>query len=149
MGFKPSSFLFYSALGTILSISESKWEEKFELYRSLGWSEDDLRSALKKQPEIMLLSQDKIRKMMDFFSKEPGLGLSILSSSPNLLWRSLGKSIIPRYSVICVLTSQGLLNKDVNFSTICILKEEKFLEKYVIKYQEKVPQVLQAYRGRR
>ncbi|KAK1318709.1 hypothetical protein QJS10_CPB04g00588 [Acorus calamus] len=147
MGFEPSSFLFYSALGTILSISDSKWEEKFELYRSFGWSEDDLLSALKKQPEIMLISQDKIRKMMDFFSKEPGLGLSILSSSPHLLWRSLEKAIIPRYLVIRVLTSQGLLNKDVNFSVICTLKKEKFLEKYVIQYQDKVPQVLQAYQG--
>ncbi|KAK1277284.1 hypothetical protein QJS04_geneDACA003510 [Acorus gramineus] len=148
MGFKPLSFLFYSALGTILSISESKWEEKFELYRSFGWSKDDILSALKKQPEIMLTSQDKIRKMMDFFSKEPGLGLSILSSYPHLLWRSLEKAIIPRYSVIHVLTSQGLLNKDVNFSVICSLKKEKFLEKYVIQYQDKVPQVLQAYRGK-
>ncbi|KAK1317795.1 hypothetical protein QJS10_CPA05g00650 [Acorus calamus] len=52
---------------------------------------------------------------------------------------------MPRYSVTRLLISHELLNKDVNFLSICILKEEKFLEKYVIKYLEKVPQVMQAY----
>ncbi|KAK1296178.1 hypothetical protein QJS10_CPB15g02187 [Acorus calamus] len=147
MGFKPSSSLFHVALGTIMSISESIWEEKFELYGSFGWSEDDILSVFKKQPRIMELSKDKIRKMRDFFSKEPGLGLSVISHCPNLLLFSLEKTIIPRWSVICVLMSHGILNKDVKLYTICILKEEKFLEKYVIKYQEKVPQVLQTVIG--
>ncbi|KAK1318707.1 hypothetical protein QJS10_CPB04g00583 [Acorus calamus] len=148
MDFRPSSSLFYMALGSILSISESHWEEKFELYRSFGWSEDDILLAFKKMPRIMELSNDKIRRMMDFFLKEPGLGLSIISSWPHLLLFSLEKTIIPRWSVIRVLTSHGILNKDANVSTIFKLQEEKFLEKYVIKYQEKVPQVLQAYHGK-
>ncbi|KAK1294214.1 hypothetical protein QJS10_CPA16g01299 [Acorus calamus] len=148
MDFKPSSSFFYLALHAILSTSESNWEEKFELYRSFGWSEDDILSAFKKQPHIMTLSKDKMRKMMDFFSKEPGLGLSVVSHYPNLLLLSLEKTIIPRWSVICVLMSHGILNKDVNFYTICCSKEKIFLEKYVIKYQEKVTQVLEAYQGK-
>ncbi|KAK1294213.1 hypothetical protein QJS10_CPA16g01298 [Acorus calamus] len=147
MGFEPSSSYFNVALVSITSISESNWEEKFELYRSFGWSEDDILSAFKKQPQIMALSKDKMRKMMDFFSKEPGLGLSVVSHYPNLLLLSLEKTIIPRWSVICVLMSHGILNKDVNFYTICCSKEKIFLEKYVIKYQ-KVTQVLEAYQGK-
>ncbi|KAK1318701.1 hypothetical protein QJS10_CPB04g00585 [Acorus calamus] len=147
MDLRPSSSSFYIALGSILSLSESHWEEKFELYRSFGWSEDDFLSAFKKQPQIMNISKVKMRKMMDFFLKEPGLGLSSVSSWPHLLLFSLEKTIIPRWSVIRVLTSHGILNKDVNVCTIFKL-EEKFLEKYVIKYQEKVPQVLQAYHGK-
>ncbi|KAK1278131.1 hypothetical protein QJS04_geneDACA003508 [Acorus gramineus] len=145
MDIRPSSSSFYFALGTILGISESHWEEKFELYRSFGWSEDDILSAFKKQPQIMTLSKVKMRKMMNFFLKEPGLGLSIISSWPHLLLFSLEKTIIPRWSVIRVLTSHGILNKDPNVSTIFKSKEKKFLEKYVIKYKEKFPQVLQAY----
>ncbi|KAK1318225.1 hypothetical protein QJS10_CPB04g00604 [Acorus calamus] len=113
MDFKPSSSLFYKALGSMLSLSKSTWEEKIEWYRSFGWSEDDFLSAFKKQPQIMNLSKDKIRKMMDFFLKEPGLELSSISSRPNLMLYSLEKTIIPRYSVINVLKSHGLLNKDV------------------------------------
>ncbi|KAK1277708.1 hypothetical protein QJS04_geneDACA003491 [Acorus gramineus] len=148
MDFKPSSSLFYMALGTMLSISKSTWEEKFELFRSFGWSEDGILSAFKKQPLFMNLSKDKIRKMMDFFMTESVLGLSSISNRPNLMLFSLEKTIIPRYSVINVLKSHGLLNKDVSLLTICILKEEKFLEKYVNKYQGTVPQVLQAYQGK-
>ncbi|KAK1277283.1 hypothetical protein QJS04_geneDACA003511 [Acorus gramineus] len=103
-------------------------------------------SAFKKRPQIMNLSKVKMRKIMNFFLKEPGLGLSVISSWPNFLLCSLEKKISPRYSVIRVLKSLGLPNKDVRFTTICCLKEEKFLEKYVIQYQDKVPQVLQAYR---
>ncbi|KAK1278140.1 hypothetical protein QJS04_geneDACA003507 [Acorus gramineus] len=146
LDFKPSSSLFYVALGSILSSSKSKWEEKFELYRSFGWSEDDIISAFKRQPMFMTLSKDKIRGMMDFLLKELGLKPSFISCYPQLLLYSLEKTIIPRWTVIRVLTSHGLLNKKVNFHSICGLKEVKFLERYVIKYQEKVPQVLQAYK---
>ncbi|KAK1278132.1 hypothetical protein QJS04_geneDACA003509 [Acorus gramineus] len=149
MDFRPSSSSFYLALCSILSKSESNWEAKFELYRSFGWSEDDILSAFKKQPQIMNLSQDKLRKMMNFFLKEPGLGLSIVSNCPNLMLYSLERTVIPRYSVIHVLKSLGFLTKDVKLTTICQLNEEKFLEKYVIKYQDKVPQPLQAYHKRR
>ncbi|KAK1277281.1 hypothetical protein QJS04_geneDACA003513 [Acorus gramineus] len=148
MDFNPSSSFFYLALNTVLSLSRLKWEEKFEFYRSFGWSEEDFISAFKKQPLLMNLSKDKIRRMMDFFLNEPGLGLSIISSSPRLLTCSLEKTIIPRYSVMRVLMSHGLVSQDMHLSTIFCSKEEKFLEKYVIKYQDKVPQVLQAYRGK-
>ncbi|KAK1318226.1 hypothetical protein QJS10_CPB04g00605 [Acorus calamus] len=90
MDFKLESLFFYVALGSTLSLSESNWEEKIELYRSFGWSEDDIRSAFKKQPQIMNLSEVKMRKMMDFFLKEPGLGLSVVLNCPHLLtftWR--------------------------------------------------------------
>ncbi|KAK1278873.1 hypothetical protein QJS04_geneDACA003486 [Acorus gramineus] len=148
MEVKPSSSLFYMTFCTLLRIGESLWEEKFELYRSFSWSEDDILSAFKKKPQIMELSKDKMRRMMDFFLKEPGLGLPIIVDCPHLLTYSLEKRIILRWSVIRVLTSHGILNKDVNLCTICKLKEEKFLERYEMKYQEKVPQVLQAYQGK-
>ncbi|KAK1317793.1 hypothetical protein QJS10_CPA05g00652 [Acorus calamus] len=148
MGFDPSSSLFCLALSSIVGTSKLKWEEKKELYRSFGWSEDDIISAFKRQPQIMVISKEKIARMMNFFVKESGWGLSIISKSPNLLMFSFEKTIMPRYSVTCVLESHGLLNRDVNFYGICRLKEAKFLEKFVIKYQEKVPQVMQAYQGK-
>ncbi|KAK1293592.1 hypothetical protein QJS10_CPB17g01584 [Acorus calamus] len=108
-----------------------------ELYMSFGWSEDDIVSAFKKQPQIMAISKDKITRMMDFFLNESRWGLSFVSRYPNMLLFSLEKTIIPRYSVTRVLMSHGLLKRDVNLHTVFHMKEEKFLEKYVIKYQEK------------
>ncbi|KAK1292607.1 hypothetical protein QJS10_CPB17g01592 [Acorus calamus] len=145
MGFDPSSSMFYFALGNVVWIEKSKWEEKMELYKSFGWSEDDIVSAFKKQPQIMAISKGKIKRMMDFFVKESGWGLSFVSRYPSLLLLSLEKRIMPRYSVTRALISHGLLNWDVNFNSIFLLNEAKFLEMYVIKYQEKVPQVIQAY----
>ncbi|KAK1293595.1 hypothetical protein QJS10_CPB17g01589 [Acorus calamus] len=145
MSFDPSSSLFCVALATVVGIDKSIREEKMELYGSFGWSEDDIVSAFKKQPQIMAISKSKIKRMMDFFVKESGCGLSLVSRYPNILLLSLEKRIMPRYSVTRVLISHGLLNRDVNFVTIFMLKEAKFLEKYVIKYQENVPQVMLAY----
>ncbi|KAK1317791.1 hypothetical protein QJS10_CPA05g00654 [Acorus calamus] len=145
MSFNPSSSLFCLALATVLGIDKSIWEEKLELYRSFGWSEDDIVSAFKKQPQIMFISKKKIKRMMDFFVKESGWGLSFVSRYPSLLLLSMEKRIMPRYSVTRVLISHGLLNRDVNINTIFKSTEAKFLEKYVIEYQEKVPQVMQAY----
>ncbi|KAK1279296.1 hypothetical protein QJS04_geneDACA015103 [Acorus gramineus] len=148
MGIDPSSSVFYFAIASVVCTEKSKWEEKMELYKSFGWSEDDIISAFKRQPQIMVISKEKMARMMDFFVNESMWGLSTISSSPELLMFSLEKTIIPRNSVICVLLSNGLLKGNVNFYTICHLKEAKFLEAYVIKYQEKVPQVMQAYQGK-
>ncbi|KAK1319545.1 hypothetical protein QJS10_CPB04g00614 [Acorus calamus] len=48
MDFRPSTSSFYMAISTLLSLNESLWEEKCELYRSFGWSEDDILSAFKR-----------------------------------------------------------------------------------------------------
>ncbi|KAK1317792.1 hypothetical protein QJS10_CPA05g00653 [Acorus calamus] len=136
MGFDPSSSFFFMALANVVGTDKSKWVEKMELYGSFGWSEDDIVSAFKKQPQIMVLSKEKITRMMDFFVKESGLGLSFVSRYPDALLLSLEKRIRHRHSVTRVLISHGLLNKDVNFYTIFKLTEAKFLDKYVIKYQE-------------
>ncbi|KAK1279298.1 hypothetical protein QJS04_geneDACA015101 [Acorus gramineus] len=136
MGFDPSSSFFFMALANVVGTDKSKWVEKMELYKSFGWSQDDIVSAFKKQPQIMVLSKEKITRMMDFFVKESGLGLSFVSRYPDALLHGLEKRIMRRYSVTRVLISHGLLNKDVNYYTIFKLTDAKFLDKYVIKYQE-------------
>ncbi|KAK1317794.1 hypothetical protein QJS10_CPA05g00651 [Acorus calamus] len=67
LSFDPSSSLFCSGLTTVVGVDKSIREEKMELYKSFGWSKDDIVSAFKKQPQIMAPSKEKIKRMMDVF----------------------------------------------------------------------------------
>ncbi|KAK1316228.1 hypothetical protein QJS10_CPA05g00649 [Acorus calamus] len=82
MGIDPSSSVFYFAIASVVCTEKSKWEEKMELYKSFGWSEDDVVSAFKRQPQIMSISKEKMARMMDFFVNESMWGLSTIIQLP-------------------------------------------------------------------
>ncbi|KAK1318664.1 hypothetical protein QJS10_CPB04g00423 [Acorus calamus] len=146
MGFNPLSTMFVEAVGTLL-ISKTNWEEKSELYRNLGWSEDDLLSAFKKQPKCMQISEKKIKRGFEFFVGELGCHPSLLSGCPVLLFLDLEKRVIPRCSVLQVLLSKGLIKKDMKWTYALIPSEKRFLERFVTKYEEEVPELMRAYQG--
>ncbi|XP_077247609.1 uncharacterized protein LOC143887404 [Tasmannia lanceolata] len=147
LGFDPKHTLFILAV-RVMSMSKSKWKARKEVYRSLGWSEDEILSAFKKQPLCMATSEKKIRRWMDFFVNKLHMNPAVVSQYPDLVLLSLEKRIIPRCLVVQILLSKGLIKK--NFSLYTILKppEKKFLEKFLIKYVEEVPELLHAYQGK-
>ncbi|KAK1295059.1 hypothetical protein QJS10_CPA16g01098 [Acorus calamus] len=146
MGFNPLSPMFVEAVGTLL-ISKTNWEEKSELYRNLGWSEDDLLSAFKKQPMCMQLSEKMIKRKFEFFIGELGWEPSSLSGCPVVLSLDLEKRVIPRCVVLQVLLSKGLIKKDMKWIYALIPSEKRFLERFVTKYEEEAPEGMRAYQG--
>ena len=96
----------------------------------------------------MLISEDKITKAMDFLVNKSGWPSADIARSPSVLFLSLEKRIIPRCSVIQLLQAKGLLKNDLSLSTFILPSERCFLEKYVIKFQDKVPQLWNVYRGK-
>lgn len=135
------------AVRVMSCLSKSKWEHKMEVYKSLGWSHDELLSAFRAQPNCMVSSTEKIRMLMNFFVNELGLKPSVLSKWPNLLLLSLDKRIVPRCSVLQILLSKGLVKSDLNICSVLNQNKTHFLKHYVIKFQENVPDVLKAYGG--
>ncbi|XP_077249374.1 transcription termination factor MTERF8, chloroplastic-like [Tasmannia lanceolata] len=148
MGFNPSGSLFVFAVNTMSVLSKQTWERKLEVYRSVGWSDNEILSAFKKQPLCMLTSEKKLKKVMDFFINKMGLKPSFLSKHPHLLLFSLEKQIRPRCLVLQVLVAEGILKKDLNLSTAMRLSEMEFMEKYVTKNKERVPEILSVYQGK-
>ncbi|KAK1280628.1 hypothetical protein QJS04_geneDACA015038 [Acorus gramineus] len=148
MGISSLSHLFISAVHTRLSMSTSTWEGKIELYKSLGWSEDKLLSTFKKHPYCMVISEKKLRKVMEFFVKELGWEPSDLNTCPAVLSFSFEKRILPRCSVIQVLSSKGVLRKDLKQKWALMIDEKTFLEKYVNKYRDVAPELMQVYQDR-
>ncbi|KAJ4976852.1 hypothetical protein NE237_001958 [Protea cynaroides] len=79
---------------------------------------------------------------MDFLVNTMGMVPAVIARCPTILTFSLGMRIIPRCSVILVLLSNGLIEKDFSLATLVISSEKYFLKKYVTKYEVDVPQLL-------
>uniref|UniRef100_A0A2P2K4K7 Uncharacterized protein LOC105628384 n=1 Tax=Rhizophora mucronata TaxID=61149 RepID=A0A2P2K4K7_RHIMU len=141
MGFSLTKMKFVLALGALVCQSESKWDHKIEVYQRWGWSEDDVLLAYKKEPICMLLSEKKITGAMEFFISKMNLKSSVIAAHPDLLFYSLKKRIIPRFSVIKILRSKKVLKRDLSATTLLKMTERHFLDNYVIKYQDHLPQL--------
>ncbi|GLT53768.1 hypothetical protein SLA2020_270180 [Shorea laevis] len=149
MGFNPSKMMFAVAIRVLLKMSKTRFESKFELYKRWGWSKDMALSAFKRYPICMSLSEEKITKAMDFLVNKMGLQSANIAIHPAALSFSLEKRIMPRFSVIQILVAKDLVKNDLSLSTILSPKECGFLEKFVIKFQDDIPQLLSVYQGKK
>ncbi|KAF6169586.1 hypothetical protein GIB67_003954 [Kingdonia uniflora] len=149
LGFNPSSKGFIRSVGMLTQLSESTWEKKMVAYKNFGLSEGEFFLAFKLQPMFVMPSEKKIKKLMDFFVKKLGWSASVVSKYPNLMILSLERRIIPRCSVLQILFSKGiLLKKDVNIPSELNKSWKAFLTKFVTKYQDEIPEVMDAQQGR-
>jgi mTERF domain-containing protein len=148
MGFNPLKMVFVHGIQVLLKMSKPKLESKLELYKRWGWSKDMALSSFKRNPICMLLSEEKITKAMDFLVNKMGWPSANIAMNPAVLLFSLEKRIMPRFSVIQILVAKDLIKNELSLSTILIPKERRFLEKFVIKFQNDIPQLLNVYQGK-
>ncbi|OMP07122.1 Mitochodrial transcription termination factor-related protein [Corchorus olitorius] len=133
LGFNPLKYNFLSALQALMQISKSTWERKLNVFKEWGWSDEDFVIAFEKFPRCMMLSEHNIIKKMNFFVNTIGWKSSVIACSPLILGFSLGKRIIPRYSVLQVLLSKGFIKKQISVQFL-IYSEEEFLARFVTPY---------------
>ncbi|EHA8588930.1 transcription termination factor MTERF2, chloroplastic [Cocos nucifera] len=148
MGLKPTLTKFVLAINVMLGLTTATWERKLAVYRSLGWSEKETLMAFTRHPYCMLSSDKKIRKVMEFIVKKMKCEPAFVAARPKLLCLSLEKRTIPRCSVFSILESKGVVSRKRGVHSFLLISEKDFLEKYVIKYGEEIPEVLEAYQGK-
>ncbi|XP_077248876.1 uncharacterized protein LOC143888372 [Tasmannia lanceolata] len=95
----------------------------------------------------MGMSEKKIRKVSGYFMNKMGLKISYISRNPDILSLSLEKRIHPRCSIMQILMSEGLIDKDLKLVWVLKLTEKDFMEKFLIKNEEKVPKILSVYQN--
>ncbi|KAF8395584.1 hypothetical protein HHK36_019534 [Tetracentron sinense] len=147
MGFDSSSLMFAHGLIKLLAMNKGTWEAKLAVYRSFGWSDAEILSMFRKQPNCMGSSEKKISTALDFFMKKLNWTRAYISKYPTTLFLSLEKRTMPRCSVVEVLLSKGLMRKE-NMGTALLVAEDEFLKNYVVKYQEDLPQLLTIYQSK-
>ncbi|KAL6128817.1 hypothetical protein ACLB2K_072171 [Fragaria x ananassa] len=149
MGIPPSSYsTFMQALVATFLLDASKWELKMQFYKGWGWTEDDIVSAFRQYPMFMTLSEKIVSSKMYFLVNKMGWQPTDVSRNSYVLGYSLEKRIIPTCSVMRVLLLKGLIEKG-ECSLVTILKmPEKSLNKFLLKYQQQVPEILSIYQGK-
>nr|XP_018675020.1 PREDICTED: transcription termination factor MTERF15, mitochondrial-like isoform X1 [Musa acuminata subsp. malaccensis]XP_018675021.1 PREDICTED: transcription termination factor MTERF15, mitochondrial-like isoform X1 [Musa acuminata subsp. malaccensis] len=147
LGTPRLSRMFVWTLGVLQMVSKEKFEAKAELMRSFGWSESEFSSAVIKNPTFLCISLDMLRRKVEFFINVVGYTPSFIASHPNLLLSSLQKTVIPRFRVLEMLNTKGLWTRRGTFLSYVTISNTKFLEKIVLPYKEKVPELLDILRA--
>lgn len=148
MGFDVSSSYFLDAVRTLSFISDAAWESRCEMYRSYGFSDNDIFTMFEKHPTIMSYSEKRIRELLDFFVYKLGWSPSRLSNSPNVLQYSLHRRIVPRCSVLQALVSKKCNNKSMMVTSLLAMTDSRFLKAFITAYEDEVPEVIDAYQGK-
>ncbi|OMO76606.1 Mitochodrial transcription termination factor-related protein [Corchorus olitorius] len=135
LGFNPLKGNFLTALQVLVQISKSTWERKLNVFKEWGWSDEDFVIAFEKFPRCMMLSEHSIIKKMNFFVNTMDWKSSFVVHRPIVLGFSLGKRIIPRYSVLQVLLSKGFIKKPTS-AFFLIISEKDFLARFMAPYED-------------
>jgi mTERF domain-containing protein len=128
IGLKKGSKLFAIGLRSILVMGIENLGRKQQFLSSLGFSEKQISELLRKRTLILELSEEKIKRNLDFLVKTAGLPLTDLVKYPGLFAYSLEKRMIPRYRVLEALKSmQVQMLKKALFSKNCYADRKTFL----------------------
>ncbi|KAL1829435.1 hypothetical protein ACET3Z_007847 [Daucus carota] len=148
MGFDVSSYSFRRAVNTMCLISDETWEAKCKVYRSFGFSDDEIVLMFKKLPAVVAYSEKRIRQVVGFYVEKLGWPQSRLAVMPYVTAFSLEKRIVPRCSVLQALESRKSITSKLGLYQILVMADSAFLEKYVIAHIVEVPDVMDAYTGK-
>ncbi|GLT75814.1 hypothetical protein SLA2020_475110 [Shorea laevis] len=147
MGVSPKDSIFIRGIQVLSQMSEATWKNKIQLFKSLGWSEEDLSRTFREAPFCFAYSEKKIRSQMDFLLNTVNAELKTVIAFPKILTYSLDKRLRPRYEVLKVLLSKKLIREDIKIVWLLDLSDKKFLDTYVTKHLDKVPGLLDVYKG--
>lgn len=131
LGIRKGSKMFSIAMRAILRAGKRKIEQRQQFLRSSGFSEKQISDLLRQHPWILVSSEEKLKRNLDFLVNSVELSLDDIVKYPSLLGYSLEMRIIPRYQVLKALMSKKISNRGLKFPSIVYLTEERFLEKYI------------------
>ncbi|XP_050240119.1 transcription termination factor MTERF15, mitochondrial-like [Quercus robur] len=146
MGFNPSRLKFALAVLALRAMSKSTWERKVDVYKKWGLSENDIFLAFGRHPWCMMVSEEKIMRVMDLLVNKMGMDSSLFIKRPGLLSLSLEKRLIPRGFVFQGLFSKGLVKKDFNIYPLFECPERTFVQKYIMPHKEEASELLKLYK---
>ncbi|XP_074561618.1 transcription termination factor MTERF15, mitochondrial-like [Curcuma longa] len=145
LGVPRQSPMYPRLLIALYGVTKENFEAKHKLFTSLGWSESDFFTAVRKTPTLLTISQPHIRRKIEFFVKEVGCSPSFITQHPGILLFSLDKRVIPRFQVLELLKSENLWTAKGSLLSYLIPSDKKFMEKFVLPYKEKVPKLVDIY----
>ncbi|XP_078150116.1 transcription termination factor MTERF15, mitochondrial-like [Carex rostrata] len=145
LGISPPSNTFVYALIVVGGLNQSTVNARFCHLKSLGLSHEEVTLLITKCPSVLDKTEKNIGQKMEFLLKQTGWGKIDVIQNPALLTYSLEKRLIPRSLVLKLLKSKGIPAANNAFASFMNLSEKRFLEKYVLRYEDTVPGLHQTY----
>ncbi|XP_062232863.1 uncharacterized protein LOC133930213 [Phragmites australis] len=145
IGVPRSSRMFYYALMAFAIPNEKKLANKFGILEMYGWSQEDVLIAVRKMPGIVTMSDDRLRRNVEFLTRNVGLETHYIAQRPVLIKYSLERRLLPRHCLLKVLKAKGLLDAELDFYFVASLTEKKFHNKFIGPYEERVPGLAHIY----
>jgi len=132
-GFKMGTKSFANVLRAIFGARKENLDQRLQCLISLGFSGKQISDILMKRPTTLGLSEEKMKRSVDFLVKTVGLSLDDFVKNPFMFAYNLETRIRPRYRVMETLRSMQVQvsKREMSFPNIVNLKEERFLKKYV------------------
>ncbi|KAJ4715565.1 Transcription termination factor like [Melia azedarach] len=149
LGFSFHSRMFVHGLYTFSCLSEETFERKLELFRSYGFSKDEFIEMFNRAPAMLRTSEEKLKFGFDFFFKKVELEKEALFNAPLCLMYSMENRVLPRYRVFKIVTSRRLLKKKCGFPQVLALSEEKFLQKFLLRFGDDAEELFLAFNGQK
>lgn len=133
IGFKKGSKMFRIALRAYFGLAKEKLDRKRQYLSSLGFSEQQILYLVRRRPMVLALSEEKLKRNVDFLVKTVRLELTDIVKFPDLFANSLERRMIPRYIVLEAMKFKQLQvsKRERCFPVIIQLTEKRFLEEYV------------------
>ncbi|KAL3613432.1 hypothetical protein CASFOL_042695 [Castilleja foliolosa] len=135
MGFEMGSRMLVHGIMAIYGVSPETINKKITLLQTLGFTKDECKEMFVKAPVCLHLSEAKLKRAVAFYIDTVMLDKSVLVGTPILLGFSLEKRVIPRYKVLEMIKSKRLLKKASLFTAI-FLTDKKFVENFILRFNE-------------
>ncbi|KAL6500377.1 hypothetical protein OROHE_025743 [Orobanche hederae] len=146
MGFDPAKSMFVMAIHARAGKGNmALWDRCYEIYSKWGWSEDDILMAFRKHPNCMICSEKKITSFLEFVVNDLGREARTVARCPYIILFSMERRIIPRCSVVHLLSLKGLVKKDWSMSSVLCPAERDFVDKFVTRYAKELPELHDIY----
>ncbi|OIT29220.1 transcription termination factor mterf5, chloroplastic [Nicotiana attenuata] len=140
-----NSPIFPYGFHTLASQKKSRLEKKIEIFKSFGWSDDDILVMFRKLPYCVALSEVKIKKALNIYMKELGFEPAYLASHPSILVYSLEKRVVPRVQVLKILDEKKVERRKLDLYYVLSLTELKFIEYFVLPYKDQIPELYESH----
>jgi len=146
LGVPRNTGMFKSALWAVCCVGPNSIGAKMDVMKAtLGCSEAELASVVRKFPQILRISEGKLSSTMKFLKVDVGLKVQYILGRPAILGYSMQRRLMPRHYFIKILKAKGLVKENIDFYNTVCLTEKRFVQKFIDPYNKSTAGLADAY----
>ncbi|GJN01587.1 hypothetical protein PR202_ga18864 [Eleusine coracana subsp. coracana] len=145
-GVPRGSGMYVWALLALHGVSRATFQAKRDaLMGAIGCTEQEFLAMFRRAPCFVSMSTETLQRKVEFLKATVGCHAGDIVRNPMLLTFSLSKRMAPRCRAIEALRSKGVDISKERLVNVLRLPEAKFMERYVLRYSEEAPELLELY----